>query len=220
MPRATFWIKVLNFPGADEALARIKGPELTEDVVWHTLWDVAFRSDSRHSTTNSWYSLPGFPMYTLRDFPDQVRAWAKQIKRLGEAMAANEAYSFRTPLALAVELEYKIGPASNLVPDHVTRNLLGSRAELPKLDQLPALLVLYADYIEAVHNLTAKLAPKAATRYKAEAIDALIGNVRRATGKPHFEDIATLLTAAYAACGSNAVVSAGSLKGRQYRRKK
>jgi hypothetical protein len=159
-------------------------------------------------------------MYTLRDFPDQVRAWAKQIKRLGEAMAANEAYSFRTPLALAVELEYKIGPASNLVPDHVTRNLLGSRAELPKLDQLPALLVLYADYIEAVHNLTAKLAPKAATRYKAEAIDALIGNVRRATGKPHFEDIATLLTAAYAACGSNAVVSAGSLKGRQYRRKK
>jgi hypothetical protein len=224
IPRATFWAKVLEYPGADEALARITGPALSEELVWHILWDVAFRSDSRNETTDPWYSLPGFPMHTLRRFPDYVRSWAEQIKTLGKAMAANEAYSFRPHSALVLELEaaqrYKIGPTSGLVPERVRRKLLESRSELPKLDQLPSLLELYADYIEAVHKLTANLAPTAATRYKAGAIEALIDCVRRVTGDPHFEEIATLLTAAYAACGSKTVVSAGSLKGRHYRPKK
>jgi len=215
-PDKSFQTDVLLHPKAANALAKITGPALKKELVWRVLWDLAFRFGGRNVKNGRWYSLPGFPLETLRRFPNKVRGWAEQIEKLGKAMRANEAYSFRNPFTLAVELaadhKGKIGPAASLVTERITQNLLGSRAELPKLDQLPRLLLLYADYIEAVHKLTGELAPKAATRYKAGAIYALIDCVRRVTGRPHFEDIAILLTAAYAACGSNEVVSAANLK--------
>ena len=215
-PEKSFQTDVLSYLEAADALAKITGPALKKELVWRILWDLAFRFGGRNVKNGRWYSLPDFPLETLRRFPNKVRGWAEQIEKLGKAMRANEAYSFRNPFTLALELEAdhkgKIGPAASLVNERITQNLLGSRAELLKLDQLPSLLLLYADYIEAVHKLTGELAPKAATRYKAGAIYALIDCVRRVTGKPHFEDIATLLTAAYAACGSNEVVSAANLK--------
>jgi hypothetical protein len=84
--------------------------------------------------------------------------------------------------------------------------VLHRHAEIPKLAQLPGLLRFYADYVEAVSKLVAHDAPKASTFLKARMPLELIELVKKTTGKPHYEEISTLLTAANFASGLNHVV--------------
>src|SRR5262249_6973786 len=73
----------------------------------------------------------------------------------------------------------KSDPQALLFPNVLRGTCWGVVLSYQNLDQLPGLLRLYADYIEAAHKLTASLAPKAAIRYKAGATYALIDCVRR-----------------------------------------
>jgi hypothetical protein len=106
----------------------------------------------------------------------------------------------------------EVGARIRSVPAALARGILQKRAELSKLAELPKLLRLYADYIEAVDRLVAHHAPKGASLLKAMMPIELVEVVMKLTGKPHTQDIATLLEAAYYAVGINEDVDPRNLK--------
>jgi len=95
---------------------------------------------------------------------------------------------------------------------------LHARADLSELIELPNLLRLYADHLEAVCKFTTYHAPKARALSRSNLEFALIGHVKKATGKSYFLQIARLLSAAYYALGSPEIVDDHNLRKRYHRR--
>ena len=120
------------------------------------------------------------------------------------------AYGY-SPALLPSIIESQVEGRGKPIPTPLAR-MLKARNDLPKLTELPDLLGLFADYIAAVHKLTTHFGPKALARYRTMTINTLVDYVEWATGKPHFPQIATLLTAAYYARGSKVVVHADNLR--------
>jgi hypothetical protein len=111
---------------------------------------------------------------------------------------------------------------TSVVPEALARRVLEGRTDLPKLIELPKLLRLYADHLEAVSRFTAHHAPKAPKRFRADLEFALVKYVK--TGRRHLPEIATLFeAAAFIARASNEVIDARNLRmrySRHSRRKK
>jgi hypothetical protein len=239
-PPASFREKVLDCLGAKLAFAEVTRPVTkpslkSQELVWRALWELAFRADESKEHAGRWYALPDLPLHTLQRFPNRVRGWADQVEEIGKRIRSAEAYghpAHSLPLFLELQVGAKkmaeLGTARRALPKRtlphaLAHSILERRAEFPKLADLPGLLRLYADYIEAVCKLTAHYAPKAPAQFKDMLFCALIDLVTRVTGKPRFEHIATLLTAAYAARGSEEIVDAHKLRmqySRHSRRKK
>ena len=99
------------------------------------------------------------------------------------------------------------------------RDLLNRLDELPKLDELPGLLRFYADYIEMVCKLTARGASRGTVTLRAMMPLELFETIQKktVTSKPRWDDIATLLQAAYSAVGIRETVDPKALQ-MQYRR--
>ena len=184
-PPASFRKNVLNYPKAQLAFASVAGARLNEELFWKMLWELGCRRDDGESEASRWYSLSGLPLHTLRRLPRRVRSWAAEIEGLQRQILSNRAYGHT---AASLTLFF-----------------------LPKLTELPSLLRLYADQLEAVCKFTARHAPKAPARFRANLEFALIEYVKLMTGRPHTPEIATLLTGAYHAQGSNEIVDAHNL---------
>ena len=219
-PEPGFREKVLAYPEAKHALSRITGPVLTEELVWHVLWQMACQASRRKVRAAAWYLLTGLSLATLQRFPKQVRDWAAEIETLTKRVQSHWAYG-ETARALPKFVELLRGGSSlsakATLPDALTRRLAGKLSDLPKLVELPELLRLYADAMAAIFRLTAAFASKAPSRSEANLVWAFIDRVVRVTGKPHFPDIATLLTAACNAKGSNKIWFPQNLKMRYSR---
>jgi hypothetical protein len=210
-PPASFRKNVLNYPKARLAFASVAGARLNEELFWKMLWEFGCRKDDGESEASRWYSLSGVALHTLRRLPNRVRGWAAEIEGLERQIRSNRAYG-HSHASLAQFLESQVGNTSaSGVPKNLARSILKSRADLPKLTELPSLLRLYADQLEAVCKFTARHAPKAPARFKANLEFALIEYVKLMTGRPHTPEIATLLTGAYHAQGSNEIVDAHNL---------
>lgn len=218
-PSAPFRKKVLDYPHAELAFAKVTRPGVNQELVWWGLWQLACRADESRLRVKRWYFLSGLPLHTLRRFPDRVRRWAAEVEMIGKKIRSDHAYRYSAsslPALLELQADGKmmreVGTAKRAVSEALARGILERRAQLPKLAELPNLLRLYSDWIEAVCKLTAHHAPWAPARFKANLMWALIECVTRATGKPHFPEMATLLTAAYHANGSSEIVYASNLK--------
>lgn len=210
-PPASFRKNVLNYPEAQLAFASVTGARLNEELFWRMLWELACREDEGKPQASRWYSLPGLPLHALRRLPQHVRSWAAEIEGLEHRIRSNQAYRHSAGY-LPLFLELQVGKTSaSGVPEDLARRILKSRADLPKLTELPRLLRLYADQLEAVCKFTARHAPNAPARFRANLEFAFIEYVKRMTGRPHFPEIATLLTAAYSAHGSSKIVDARNL---------
>jgi hypothetical protein len=203
------------------------------DLLWRHLWGLASLKKAAGKKSSHWYAIPGLPPHTLRRFPDRVRRMADEIETVGKRIQSNEVYGLTAqllPLFLAAaipnahiefpisgEVLREIGTRKRAVPAALARGVLQRHGELPKLVELPKLLRLYADYIEIVSKLTAHDAPKGAALLNAMPLE-LIEAAKMLTGKPHWDVVATLLTAAYAAVGSNTIVDSKSLQMQHSRR--
>lgn len=184
-PPASFRKNVLNYPKAQLAFASVAGARLNEELFWKMLWELACRKEDGKSEASRWYSLSGHPVHTLRRLPRRVRSWADEIEVLECQIRSNWAY----------------GHAAASLP----------LFRLSKPTELPSLLRLYADRLEVVCKFTARHGPKAPSRFRANLEFALIEYVKLVTGRPHTPEIATLLTGAYHAQGSNEIVDAHNL---------
>jgi hypothetical protein len=214
-PEPGFREKVLAYPAAKLALSKITGPVLTEELVWDALWQMACRASERKVRAASWYLVPGFSLSKLRRFPKQVRGWAAEIETLAKRIQSHRVYGSTAhglPQFLELQRSARRFSAKRTLPEALTRRLEGQLADLAQLAELPELLRFYADAMEAVFRLTAAFASKAPSRYKANLVWAFIDCVVRVTGKPHFSDIANLLTAACHAKGSDKIWYAHNLK--------
>jgi hypothetical protein len=212
-PPASFQNKILGDRHAKVAFQKIGRAGVKPELIWKTLWEAA------HSTVESnWYSVPGLPLHYLTRFPKRVRSWAKDIESVSRKMQLNNAYS-QTISSLPTFLDLQVGSRlPNVVPTTLARRILEARADLPELIELPEFLRLYADHLEAVCKFTVYHASKARALSRSNLEFALIGQVKRVTGKPYFLQIARLLTAAYHAIGSPEIVDDHSLRRRFHRR--
>jgi hypothetical protein len=183
---------VLAYPGGQDAFANIRSPKLNKDLVWRVLWDLACREEESRLKTKLWYTMDGLPLHAMRRFPNRCHDWAKEIEMVSGRVQLAYGYS---PVLLPSIIESQVGDKP--VPRALASRILKARIDLFKLTDLPNLLRLFADYIDAVHKLTTHFAPQALARYRTMTINALVDYVKWATGAPHFPQIATLLTAAH-----------------------
>lgn len=205
---ASFPRKVLDYPGAKVAFEKVSNSGFSEELLWRWLWLLAqmkrsFMSAHRRAP-RKWYALRAFPLHKLRRFPDRVSGLAEEIERLNEAIQSDGIYR------AAHELLPVAAKAVGASPDSM-------RAELHKLDELPALLRSYADSIAVIDRLVVHYAPKAPGRVQAVELK-LAEAARKHTGKPHFEEVSSLLTAAYSAVGCEESVDMKALQMRHSRR--
>jgi hypothetical protein len=191
-PPASFRKDVFDQPCAKEAFDRVTKANLNDELVWKALWDLTCRQGETESRARNWYHPEKFSLYKLRRYPKQVRLWANEIGRVADAILSDKVYG------------------------QVARSLPAFRAE-PRLAEVANLLRLHADWVEETRKVTARNAPKVPAQFHGNLLSALVDNVTRVTGEPHFGDIATLLTAAYASQGSNRIFTEPSLR-MQYRR--
>jgi hypothetical protein len=212
-PPASFQNKILGDRHAKVAFQEIERAGVKPELIWKMLWEIA------HSTVESnWYSVSGLPLHYLTRFPKRVRGWAKDIESVSRKMQLNNAHG-QTISSLPTFLGLQVGSRlPNVVPATLARRILEARADLPGLIELPKLLRLYADHLEAVCKFTAYHAYEARVLSRSNLEFALIEHVKRATGKPYFLQIARLLTAAYYALGSPEIVDDHNLRRRYYRR--
>lgn len=209
------WFKreVLDYAGANAAFGKLTASGFDEGLLWQWLWVLAQTKRSftsaRKRAPLKWYALPGFPPHKLRRFPDRVRGLAEEIERLKEAIQSDGVYR----------------AAREWLPDIAKATVAASRdsmrAELHKLDELPALLRSYADSIAVTDRIVAYYAPKAPGRV--QVIEPkLIEAARKLTGKPHFEEVSGVLTAAYSAvgCEENVDMKALQMQSRRHSGKK
>jgi hypothetical protein len=199
---------VLAYAAAREAFAKIRSSKLNENLVWRALWDLACREEESRLQAKQWYQMEGLPLATMRRFPNRCHDWAKEIEMVSRGVHSAYGYS---PVLLPAIIESQVGDRGKPVPRALASRILKARVDFVKLTDLPNLLRLFADYIDAVHKLTAHFAPQALPRYKRMTIIALVDYVKWATGAPHFSEIATLITAAYSAQGSSKIVDAHNL---------
>src|SRR6516225_7965488 len=212
-PPVSFQNKILGDRHAKVAFQKITRVGVKADFIWKMLWQLAHRT-----VESNWYSVPGLPLYYLTRFPKRVRRWAKDIENVSRKMQLSNAYG-RTISSLPTFLDLQVGNRlPSVVPATLARRILEARADLPELIELPKLLRLYADQLEAVCKVTDYHASKAAALSRSNLEFALIGQVKRVTGKPYFLQVARLLTAAYYAIGSPEIVDAHNLSERYYRR--
>jgi hypothetical protein len=198
------------------------------DLLWRYLWGLAWLKKSSAKQKSPWYALPGLPPHSLRRFPDRVRRMAAEIEDVDKKIRSDKVYGPTVAylllfLAEAIPgAEYELrgnggvlrggGTGMRSVPVALARGVLQRQAELPQLVELPKLLRFYADYVEVVDRLVAHHAPKGASLLKAMTPIELVETVKKLTGKPHTNDIATLLEAAYYAVGINEGVDPRNLK--------
>jgi hypothetical protein len=212
-PPVSFQNKILGDRHAKVAFQKITRVGVKADLIWKMLWQLAHRT-----VESNWYSVPGLPLYYLTRFPKRVRRWAKDIENVSRKMQLSNAYG-RTISSLPTFLDFKVGyRLPRVVPATLARRISEARADLPELIELPKLLRLYADHLEAVCRFTAYHASKARTLSRNNLEFALIEHVKRVTGKPYFLQIATLLAAAYHALGSPEIVDDHNLRIRYHRR--
>jgi hypothetical protein len=171
----------------------------------------------------------------MRRLPGQLRDWADTIETVGKAIQSNDAYGMtagalplfllaaipnqKYEVSIGSEVFQEVGTANPSVAADLARSLLQrlKRTDLPKVEDLPALLRLYADYIEAISKLTAHYAPRGSTLLKRTPLQ-FVELIRTVTGKAHWNEIATLLTAAYHANGCGSVEVFSKALQTQYRR--
>jgi hypothetical protein len=213
-PPASFQNKILGDRHAEVAFQKITRAGVKAELIWKMLWELPHRE-----VESNWYSVPGLPLRYLTRFPKRVRGWAKDIENVSRKMQLSNAYG-RTISSLPTFLDLQVGNRlPSVVPKTLARRILEARADLPELIELPELLRLYADHLEAVCKFTAYHASKARAQFRSNPEFALIEHVKKVTGKPHFLQIARLLTAAYYALGSPEIVDDHSLSERYYRRR-
>lgn len=233
-PPASFHRSVLGYAGAKAAFEKVTGAGFDKDLLWRHLWGLAHLKKATANQKPSWYALPGLPLHTLRRFPQKVRDMADQIGQLGQQIQSDGAYGMTVnflPLVLAgtipgTSIEWsadghvgrEVGIGVRGVQADRARNLLRRHGELPKLAELPDLLRLYADYIDVVSKLTAHHAPKGAALLEAMMPLELIHAAKAQTGRYFIDEIATVLTAAYSAVGSQETVDPRNLKMQHWRR--
>src|SRR5215467_8221251 len=187
-PPPSFRKRVLGYLGAKEALAMVVCPGMNEEFIWKQLWELALSVNDRRPEATQWYSLPGLPLHTLRRFPKQLRRWANDIENVSDKLQLSDAYSSTAsalPAFLGSQIRYKL---TSVVPEAVARRVLEGRTNLPKLIELPKLLRLYADHLEAVCKFTAHHASRAPAKFRANLEFALVEYVNRATGGPHLPE--------------------------------
>jgi hypothetical protein len=224
---ASFQAKVIGYPGAKEALRKLKIWGFPEHLLWRQLWGLAWLKKTPSSQNSNWYALPGISSHSLRRFPNQVRRLAKEIELVHAKIRSDKAHSltmqflpfFLSTAIPGARIEFRcgadvvrdVGTEIQTIPPALARKLLRTQAELPKLAEVPSLLRLYADYIEAVSRFTAHHASKAPALLNAMMPLELIESAKKFTGKPRANEIAALLDAAYSAVGINKIVDPRNL---------
>lgn len=170
------------------------------ELLWDGLWvraqmKRAFTS-ARKLAPRRWYAMPGFPPHTLRRFPDRLARMADDIEKLNKRIQSDGVFR--------AAVEFLPAAAKATVSESCD-------LDLRSLDRLPGLLRHYRNYIAVLDRLVALYAPKAVTRDKAKQVE-LPEATRKLTGKPHYEEVSTLLTAAYAALGTDETVDPRALQ--------
>ena len=232
-PPTGFSRKVLSYAGAKGAFKKVTSEGLHEDMLWRHLWGLANLAKSSGKKT-AWYALPGLAPHTLRRFPARVRSWAGEIDAIDRRLRSSSAYgatvallpvylagaipNSQVAIRIGRETIQEIGAVKRTVPAALARSVLQRHADIPKLADLPGLLRFYADYMDAVVKLTAHHSSKAPAFLDAAMPLELIEAVKQATGKPHYDEIATLLTAANHALGLNKIIDPRNLR-EQYSRR-
>jgi hypothetical protein len=231
---ASFKTSVLAALGGKDAYQKLTDAGFDKDLLWRQLWGLAQLKKAPRRQASNWYALPGIPLHTLRRFPDRLRRLAKEIEQVDAKIRSDKAYDLTVqflPLFLAgsipgAQIELRgdgkklrdVGTGIRGIPVALARAVLHRRAELSKPPELPGLLRFYADYIDVVSRLTAHYAPKAPALLNAMMPLEMIEAANKMTRKPHANEIATLLEAAYSAVGFNETVDPHNLM-MQHRRR-
>lgn len=226
-PPASFKRGVFRYAGARDAFRKLTGQGLNEDLFWRHVWGLALLRRKKIQQSVPWYDLPGLPGHKLRRFPAQVRGWADEIQRVDNGVKSDNAYGQIAPylplfLAEAIpneKYEFRVGSkmlrgvgtAKAGVAEDLARGVLEKYADVPKLAELPGLLRQYADYVEALFKITAYYGSRGAALLPRNMAQDLVRLVESCTGRPHMDEIATLLTASYRAVGVDLTVDPKAL---------
>ena len=151
--------------------------------------------------------VPAIEERTLRKLPDQINALADKIKKVNESpwLASD---SLRR-LALSVKHPHKSPEPSN-------STATGDSVELTTMifSKIPRGLRLYAEHLRAWLNYYHPVGSYRKERLRMQNLLTikLLVLVRESTGRPHYEEVATLLDAAYRACCKPKTIDAEHLR--------
>lgn len=196
-----FRMMVFECDGASRAFKKVTTPEY-EDLVWRQLFMLTCLKGETILQADSPFPIP---VYTLRRFPSRASSFADEISRF----QSSDLYGYIGRIDPVVFDSEVLGKKA--VPKDLADRIRSNRAQLPKLVELPRLLQLYADCVEAVCKVGPIDASKALIRVRLMWTIALIDLVKKLTKKPHFPEVATLLTATYLVQGSDEIVDAHNL---------
>jgi len=207
-PPASFKRKVLDYAHAGVAFEELTSGGVNGDMLWRHLWGLAALTKKTKSQRTRWYALPGVPQYQLRRFPSMVRGWAAQIERLDGKVRSNQPYA-----AISQTLPLLLADATENMPlsPSLALGLLQKQDQLPKLAEVPELLRLYADYIEALSKITAYYGSRVDKSFAGVMRQQLVRLVEAVTGMRHVDEVATLLTASNYAIGCDLEISPKAL---------
>jgi hypothetical protein len=131
---------------------------------------------------------------SLRELPDRILAWAVEIERVNSSVFLDPKHLPRIACVVSEAPSSIPGPL-NLTPEQAAR-----RAE--NFQRLPNILLLYADYLrEWLPSF--KYLGRHGFRPQTVLILMFMKRVKDLCRHPHYEQLATLLEAAFAAAGNS-----------------
>lgn len=148
---------------------------------------------------------PGIEERTLRNLPDQIHKLADRIRGVNDSpwLAADGL----STLDLSVKHPHE-------PPDSVSTATPSAELKAMIFSKLPRDLGLYADHLRAWLNRLHPVGSHGTDRVRMQTLLTikLLMLVRESTGRPHYEEVATLLNAAYRARGKKQRIDAGNLQ--------
>jgi hypothetical protein len=175
---------LLGYAGAGEAFERLT-QRVDRDQLLRMLCEIPFASPKKQPL------VEGVTDRSLRAFPERILAWANEIARVNSSM-------FLDPKHLPKIAGIGSTPGSLPEPLNLSPEQAGRRAE--NFQRLPTILRQYADYLREWLPSFKHLG-RHGFRPRVLGILILIKLVKDSCGRPHYEQIATLLEAAFAAAG-------------------
>jgi hypothetical protein len=196
LPSESFKRLVREDANAAGALEKLVSKGMNEDALWRHLWGLAWLAKRAAQERISLNDLPGVPPHTLRRFPVKVRRMAEEIESLERKLLSNQFHALVSEL-LPLFLTKKS------VADFSTRNgieLEDRQEQVSRLGKLPQSMRAYADDLATRLKVVARCAQMGEPLNRVMPLG-LARTVEACTGKPHWDEIARLLTASYQAVG-------------------
>lgn len=186
----TFMKAVCSQPGAPAALRTLTDAGLNDVDLFDWLWVVAkferLRGGRRELRRNP---IAGMPLYEFDRLPEKVRGWAQEISRINSGLTAHPVTAHLDEFLTAK------------FPPSLSRLTRKDRQEmLKRFRMLPDELIVYSGYLKVLAKMYRYFWGNVRTGLEGLR-EAFVLWVKEGTGSQHYQQLATLLSAAYYAVG-------------------